>query len=590
MSTGYVMNADGSYTFMLPGGKQIIATGVEAQKKAAELDARGQSRGLASFEPQSENMSIQPPVEFGPPPPPPNQSTNPTLTLRMIPNLFIQPPIITKSGERIDQTRLNRPPADDFKLDPNKKSHTLFDLKPAQEEKLDPSMFAGNGAAGGAEPGRRVLPNYNVPQQARVFVQPGGEQLAARTTQHGPGLTPEDEEQLAEFSIDQRLATQELADAERAALAGQNRVSALTHQNYLKRERDLREAEAARTAREEAALAESKAADDALGDYTIKPDRFWSSRNGWQKGVALLGGVLGGTFAARSASGRNHFAEKLDEMVEEDIYAQKEELASLERKARAKKDYVTATQLANDRARLSENEMWEQRLKTLSAYAQRVEMETQDPIIAARAKLVDLDIQQKLAERFIAEEQTQRGTETRQYVNVPDRAVVIGGSQAGTDYEPEGKDLEKSVNDYVKQSESIAEARAAASSLTKALELEQEDASGLGYVAGELPGFTVGIRGRANRQLVEDFIATTARAMFGANMTEQEFERHRKRVIGNGSEEHLRRSVAEVNKQVQERERHIQSGYHPRVIELAKRRGATAARPIHPSAREGASQ
>lgn len=532
---GYVTNQDGSYTFEMEDGRKVTAAGPVAAQTALDLDNRmvGKTGGLWNE--------------------------------------------IKRGFGALGGVRQTSTPEQEGIREAAKEAK--------QPEAQPPVQPPPQGV-----PGARPIPTAAPPPQPRIFVQKGGEMLGGRTTQHGPGLTPEQQNDLAEMTLDKRLALQELEDAERGAQQGREAMAGMDVAHRIAQAEEIAKENQQHTEREEAALEEQRKADEAAANYIVDPGRFWSSRNGWQKGVALLGGVLGGAFAARSSSGRNHFGERLEKLVEDDIKLQENELASLERMARAKKDYLAATQIANERAKLRSGEQRVHMLETIGAYARQMEENTKSPLIAARAKLVQIDIQESLAREFISEDQNRRGTETRQYVNVPDRAVVIGGSQAGTDYEPEGKDLEKSVNDYVKQSESIAEARAAASSLTKALELEPEDASGLGYVAGEMPGFMVGKRGRANRQLVEDYIATTARAMFGANMTEQEFERHRKRVIGNGSEEHLRRSVAEVNKQVQERERHIESGYHPRVIELAKRRGATAARPIHPSAREGASQ
>lgn len=528
---GYVTNQDGSYTFEMPDGRKVTAAGPVAAQTALDLDNRMTGKGGGLWNEFKRGFGALGGV----------RQTSP----------FEQEGI----GEAAKEAK--------------------------QPEPQPPVQEPPQGV-----PGRYPTPNFNPPQQPpRVFIQKGGEMMAGRTTQHGPGLTPEDEEQLAGLGIDQRLATQELADAERAAQAGQNRVAALTHQNYVKREKDLREAEAARTAREEAALAESKAADDALGDYTIKPDRFWSSRSGWQKGVALLGGMLGGSLAARSSSGRNHFSEKLDEMVEEDIYAQKEELASLERKARAKKDYVAATQLANDRARLSENEMWEQRLKTLSAYAKRVEMETQDPIIAARAKLVDLDIQQKLAERFIAEKQAQRGTETRQYVNIPDRAVVIGGTgQPGpldeADYS--SPEVDKWVHTLSKDLDKLPQAEAELSSVDQMLKQYegQGDIPGLGVMKEWIGENSVASQallseeGRLNQGKVQRMVNAYLKATSGSAVSKEEEQRVVQGLRGAKTVAELRAAVFEATNSLARLRQSIEAGVPKVAVRKYKQRGA----------------
>lgn len=608
MATGYTRNPDGTFTFDLPDGRRITATGRAAEQRAAELDAARprQPRTPAEIAREEEEARRRAIVGGG------NASKVADALANYMPP---EPPRVPEGAE--------------WALDPSRAGSASFDFRPVEQQprwKQDeqrarsarmsgllggaasdtlealgvrrPLAPRGEQAPAGAQPEPMAAGRFagegaptQAPQRPSVVVLPGGEMLAGRTTQHGPGLTGEQQEQLTDLSIDRRLAAQELADAERAAEAGQTRAAVLEQQNYVARDRQMREAEAARLAREEQALEASRQADEAAGEYTVNPSRFWSSMTGWQRGLAVLGQALGGALATRSRDGRNHFAETLDRIIAEDVEAQREELAALERQARARRDHVTATQLAHDRERLSDASLFEHRLRSLSAYAKRVEAETADPIIAARAKMVDLDIQELLTERMISADQERRGTEVRQYQNVPTQVVQVGGQDPGLpEYSP--KELDAQAKDYAKTLESrgIVEEAAALDDVDRMIMRYDPDESipGLGIIKDHVPSWLLSKEGKLNRQRVNRVMLAYQKALTGAAASEAEIDRIRESFLGAKTPAELRASIRQARHVLTERQRTLASGYDPRAIEIAEGRGAYRPPTAPSSLRRGA--
>ena len=444
-----------------------------------------------------------------------------------------------------------------------------------QELRAEPGRFAGEGAPTQAQ------------QRPSVVVLPGGEVLAGRTTQHGPGLTGEQQEQLAELSVDRRLAMQQMADAERLAQTGRTRAAVLEQQNYVAEDRRLREAEAARIAREESAIEEARQAEQRASEYVVNPRRFWSNMGGWEKALAVLASGIGGALAVRDPQGRNRFAEALDRVIADDVAAQREELAALERDARAKGDYARAVQLANDRARLSDAALFEHRLRSLSAYAQRIAAETQDPIIAARARMADLEIQEKLVELLIASDQQQRGTETRVYKNVPARAVRTDGLPT---YSP--KEIDSQARDYAKTLESrgIVEAAAALDDVEQMLLRYDPDESipGLGPIKESVPRWLLTEEGKLNRQRVSRLMDAYRVAVTGAGASNEEIKRIEDSFRGAKTPAELRQAVRLSRDILNKRQRTLASAYDPRAVQLAEQRGAYRPPNPPPSLRRGA--
>lgn len=555
MATGYTQNPDGTYTFELPDGTRITATGRAAEQRARELDAmRGapapivdeaaQARLAAGLGTRAAGAIVQ---AFNPPP--------------------REEPLPADWASRVDWSRSSLAP----------RQTTQPTAPPAPQ--FEAGRFAGDGAPAQAPP------------RPSVVVLPGGEMLAGRTTQHGPGLTPEQQDLLAEQTIDRRLATQELSDAERAAQAGRTRAAVLEQQNYVREDARMREAEAARLAREEQALEASRQADEAAGDYVVNPSRFWSSASGWTKALAVLGSAVGGALATRSRDGRNHFAEALERLVAEDVEAQKEELAALERQARARRDHVTATQLANDRARLSDASLFEHRLQSASAWLRRIEAETQDPIITARARMADLDVQELLANRMIGADQERRGTEVRQYQNVPTQVVAVGGQDPSLpDYSP--KELDAQARDYAQRLESrgIVEGAAALDDVDQMLLRYDPDESipGLGLIKEHVPRWLLTEEGKLNRQRVSRLMDAYRVAVTGAGASNEELKRIEDSFRGAKTPAELRQAVRLSRDILTKRQRTLASGYDPRAIEIAEGRGAYRPPTAPSSLRRGA--
>lgn len=608
VATDYTRNPDGTFTFTLDDGRRVTAAGPAAEQRARELDAAmpRRTRTPAEIAREQEEARRRAIVGGG------NASKVADALANYTPP---EPPRVPEGAEWV--------------LDPSRASLASFDFRPVEQQprwKQDEQRARSarmSGLLGGAAsdtlealgvrrplaprgeqapadaqpepmaPGRFAGEGTptQAPQRPAVVVLPGGELLAGRTTQHGPGLTGEQQEQLAELSVDRRLAMQQMADAERLAQTGRTRAAVLEQQNYVAEDRRLREAEAARIAREESAIEEARQAEQRASEYVVNPRRFWSNMGGWEKALAVLASGLGGALAVRDPQGRNRFAEALERVIADDVAAQREELAALERDARAKGDYARAVQLANDRARLSDAELFEHRLRSLSAYAQRIAAETQDPIIAARARMADLDIQELLTERMISADQERRGTEVRQYQNVPTQVVQVGGQDPSLpDYSP--KELDAQARDYAQRLESrgIVEGAAALDDVDQMLLRYDPDESipGLGLIKEYVPRWLLTEEGKLNRQRVSRLMDAYRVAVTGAGASNEELKRIEDSFRGAKTPAELRQAVRLSRDILNKRQRTLAAAYDPRAIEIAESRGAYRPPTAPSSLRRGA--
>lgn len=549
----YVRNPDGSYSITLPDGRSVVATGPEAERYV-----RTRSAAPAA------------PAPVANPPPEPR----PRLAFGDLP--FAQyaeagPPQIAPEARAGFAGAGVLPPAPPVEEPP-----------PVRYGEAD-HFYEG------------PPPQAPPPGPSGYVVIPGGEQLAGRTTQHGPGLTAAQQEQIIDLEIDRRVATQEAADAERAAQAEQARVAGLGHQAYEEEGERLRAAEAERLARESTALEASREASEATGDYAINPSRYWSNLNGWQKGVALIGGMIGGLFASRSRDGRNLFGERLDRLVAEDIATQQEELAALERAALARRDHLAATQIANDRERLSEGDAFTHRLRTLSAMAQQVEAESQDPIMAARAREADIAIQERLSDRLIGEDQAVRGTETRQYAHVPTQVVGLGGGAPtqGDDVYSE-KELDKWTHTFSKDIAKTSEAEAKMEEVRGMLRRHPDSIPGIGLVKERVGQNPVAARallteqGRINQGTVERFVLAYQHAVSGSQVSDAEMVRITNAMRGARTRAELAAAVREAEQSLSRARRGYEAGVPRAAVDRYYERGGYRPSGNHATMRRGA--
>lgn len=411
---------------------------------------------------------------------------------------------------------------------------------------------------------------------------PGKFQLQSTSTQRvqGPGLTAQEKEVLQGLADDRKDALTDLETAE--IEANQRRIEHLQREQelYAQREQNLIEQEARLREKEQLAIDAKRQADEEAANYKVDPTRFWKDKSGWTKALAAIGAFVSAAAAARSKTGRNYFMESMNKIIETDIEAQKEELKSLERKAKAKKDDVELTFIQNERERLSENILWQNRLGTLSAELRAIEEESQNPIIRARAGLLRQDVDEALANKIIEAEREKRGTTTRTAVSQrsPDTFVVGGVAMTPEQAAKLQEQIAKDVNEYGKETEDIVNAANSLRKIQEIFDTNPNDAPGLGWIDRMKPGFMTGEEGRRMRYLLDNYIIMATRALYGAAASEKEGEYVRKLVYQDGTEEGIRIGIKESIQELNNKLQHISSRFHPLAVEEARRRGAI--RPI----------
>lgn len=131
---------------------------------------------------------------------------------------------------------------------------------------------------------------------------------------------------------------------------------------------------------------------DAISNQNVNPDRFWESRSDGQKAALVLSAMLGG-FTAGIRGGPNQALEQINKSIDNDIQAQKANIANRRSGVDTVKNELDLMRLQFGDERTAEAAVKLSRINSLKAFVDSERAKYQDPAFQARAAAIQAQLQ-----------------------------------------------------------------------------------------------------------------------------------------------------------------------------------------------------